>query len=393
MDRPLNIAHCVESYAPAIGGMPEVVRQLSERMVRMGHRATVLTAAHPERKGTIMNGVQVHGFELRGNAVEGIRGDPRPYLEALRNGGYDVVTFFAAQQWATDAALDHLSSIPARKVFVPTGFSLLHDPRYTAYYAAMPDHLRAMDLNVFLSDHYQDVAFARGHGIEKRVLIPNGAAREEFERPMGFDLRAHCGIGAGERIVLHVGSYTGIKGHKEALRIFLRAATPDTALVFIGNHIERFEREYRHHRFHLSDRWRVRLRGKRIHFLDLDRASTVDAMRQADLFLFPSRVECSPIVLFETLAAGVPFLASEAGNTAEIVDWTHGGWTIPGVKDTRGWVLPDITSGAAGLERLLERPAERREAAQAGHKAWEEHFTWQRIAEQYVQQYQRLVHG
>ena len=393
MDRPLNIAHCVESYAPAVGGMPEVVRQLSERMVRQGHRVTVLTSSHPHRSTDDLHGVRIHGFEVKGNAVEGIQGDTGAYMQALLNGGYDVVTFFAAQQWATDAALPHLASISARKVFVPTGFSLLHDPRYAAYYAAMPEHMRQMDLNVFLSEGYQDVAYAKQHGVMRRTLIPNGASSEEFEEPQAYDLRGEHGIPPEHRIVLHVGSYTGVKGHKEALRIFLRAATPQAVLVFIGNGIARFEREFRRHRFHFIDRWRARLRSKRVLFLELDRPRTVDAMRQADLFLFPSRVECSPIVLFETLAAGVPFLASEAGNTTEIVQWTNGGRTLPGWRDARGWTHVDITKGAIRLSEFLADAGARRRAGEAGHHAWKERYTWQRIAEDYLRHYQRLVHG
>lgn len=393
MDRPLNIAHCVESYAPAVGGMPEVVRQLSERMVQQGHHVTVLTSAHPQRASDRLNGVRIIGFDLKGNAVEGIQGDTRPYVQALLNGDYDVVTFFAAQQWATDAALPHLASIPARKVFVPTGFSMLREPRYQDYYAAMPRHLRQMDLNVFLSEDYQDITFAKEHGVEDRTLIPNGAASEEFERPMAYDLRREHPILPHDRIVLHVGSYTGVKGHKEALRIFLRADTPQAVLVFVGNGVKRFEREFWHHRFHFMDRWRARLKKERILFLELDRARTVDAMRQADLFLFPSRVECSPIVLFETLAAGVPFLATEAGNTAEIVRWTHGGWTLPGHQDARGWIHADIAQGAARLSKLLTDDAARHHAGEAGHRAWRDRFTWQLVAEDYLRHYQRLVHA
>jgi L-malate glycosyltransferase len=33
----MKILHCVESYYPSIGGMQAVVRQLSERLVKMGH--------------------------------------------------------------------------------------------------------------------------------------------------------------------------------------------------------------------------------------------------------------------------------------------------------------------------------------------------------------------
>lgn len=394
MARPLNIAHCVESYAPALGGMPEVVKQLSERLVRRGHHVTVFTSAHAKRDFTELNGVPIRSFALSGNAVNGIVGDTAPYLSALKQGGFDVITFFAAQQWSADAVLPHLGELSAKKVFVPTGFSLFHDARYAAYYAEMPTWLAGMDLNVFLSQHYRDIDMARAHDLKNLTVIPNGAAEEEFDRPAVIDMRAALSIGADQPLLLHVGSYTGIKGHKEAMRIFLSAATGNAVLVLAGNGNTRLKHFFEHHWRFFALRWRARFSKKRIVFVEPDRASTVALMKQADLFLFPSQVECSPIVLFESMAAGVPFLSSQAGNAQEIAAWSRGGWTMPGTTDPNEWVHVDIAQAAHQLTALLADREQLRTTGRAGHAAWKERFTWQRIAEQYAEHYQRLVgHG
>ncbi len=393
MDRPLNIVHCVESYAPALGGMPEVVKQLSERLVRMGHRVTVFTKAHPYRKPDQLNGVEVRGFQLSGNHVDGIVGDTAPYLQALRESKADIITFFAAQQWATDIALPHLGSLPGKKVFVPTGFSALYDPRWSGYYRQMPEWLGDMDLNVFLSHHYQDIAFAKEHGAANLTVIPNGASEEEFDRPPTHDMRKSFGIAADQPLIMHLGSYTGIKGHREAIQLFVKARTGNAVLVLIGNGNASLERIYQRHYSYFLLRLSAWLKRKRLVFLELDRPSTVDALKQADLFLFPSNVECSPIVLFEAMAAGVPFLSSRAGNAAEIVAWSNGGWTIPGHQDALQRERPDIAAGARMLEEILHDPAKRKEAARAGHQAWRERFTWRHIADQYINAYKHLVAG
>ncbi|MBL7982741.1 MAG: glycosyltransferase family 4 protein [Flavobacteriales bacterium] len=393
MDRPLNIVHCVESYAPALGGMPEVVKQLSERMVRMGHHVTVFTKAHPDRKSDRLNGVDIRGFQLSGNHVDGIVGDTVPYLQALRESKADIITFFAAQQWASDIALPHLGSLPGKKVFVPTGFSALHDPRWAGYYGQMPRWLGDMDLNLFLSHHYQDIEFAKAHAITNHTVIPNGAAEEEFDRTPEFDLRSSLGIEPAQPLVMHLGSYTGIKGHREAIQLFVKARTGRSVLALIGNGNVALERIYQRHFSYFLLRLSALLKRKRIVFLELDRARTVDALKQADLFLFPSNVECSPIVLFEAMAAGVPFLSSRAGNAAEIVAWSNGGWTMPGHRDAQQRERPDIAAGARMLEEILHDPAKRKEAAQAGHQAWRERFTWRHIAGQYISAYKHLVSG
>jgi len=41
----MKILHTVESYTPSINGMQQVVKQLSERLVLLGHDVTVATRA------------------------------------------------------------------------------------------------------------------------------------------------------------------------------------------------------------------------------------------------------------------------------------------------------------------------------------------------------------
>jgi glycosyltransferase involved in cell wall biosynthesis len=387
----MRIAHCVEWYAPSIGGMQEVVRQLSERMVKAGHEVTVFTTSHPERKSDLLNGVRIRSFPIIGNAVLGIQGDTSGYTSALRDGAYDVVTFFAAQQWTADVMLPHLHELSAVKVFVPTGFSALHDPRYATYYQRMPDAMRAMDLNIFLSDSYQDITFGRSHGVTSTVLIPNGASEEEFLAPLSIDIRKKYAIPHDALLIVHIGSFTGTKGHWDAIRIFLAAKrTKGATLLLIGNGNEELAREFAGWR-HLPKRIKAVLNGRSIRIVELDRAHAVAALRQADLFLFPSAIECSPIVLFESMAAGVPFLASNAGNSAEIVQWTGAGRIMPGTRSAEGWEQIDAKGSGALLDALLADREMLRAMGKAGHAAWKERYTWRRIADAYLLQYERLL--
>ena len=39
----MKILHTVELYHPSQGGMQEVVKQISERLVKLGHEVTVAT--------------------------------------------------------------------------------------------------------------------------------------------------------------------------------------------------------------------------------------------------------------------------------------------------------------------------------------------------------------
>ncbi|MCU0318772.1 MAG: glycosyltransferase family 4 protein [Flavobacteriales bacterium] len=383
----MKIAHCVEAYAPSIGGMQHVVRQLSERMVRAGHEVTVFTGYHPERVSDTINGVHIRSYRVSGNAVNGLSGDVDRYLNDLINGAFDVVVLFAAQQWAADAVLPHLDSLSAAKIFVPTGFSALGKHQFKAYFELMPTYMKKIDMNIFLSGTYQDIEFAKKNDVNNITVIPNGADEQEFEGPLLHDVRSNLGVGKNDLLVVHIGSNTGQKGHWDAIRIFLTAErTKGGTLLLVGNGNAELERSFRSWR-HLKYRIRAALSGRRVLIKDLDRERTVSVLRQADLFLFPSAIECSPLVLFESMAAGVPFLASNAGNSAEIVAWSQGGRLLSSVRQAEGWERVEVVASAGILDRMLMDRGAMRAMGQAGRAAWQARFTWGTIAQTYLKVY------
>lgn len=387
----MKILHTVESYYPEIGGMPEVVKQLSERLVVLGHDVTVATRKTPKRQSTRINGVTIQEFALNGNAVEGISGDTKSYEDFLLSSRFDIITNFAAQQWATDIALPLLPKLNAKKVFVPTGFSGFFWENYKGYYEQMKTWMKAYDINVFLSNDYRDINFARSNGITKNIIIPNGAGADEFLPPAKIDVRKKLGIGADQFFILHVGSYTGIKGHAEAIRIYLKSKIKNGVLVFIGFKNNDFAQYVQSNKRFLL--WKL------LHFFPkkkyiitmLSREETVAAYKAADLFLFPSQIECSPIVLFEAMASETAFLSSDAGNAKEIVEWSHGGEIMPTVIDAEGFSRVKIAKATAQLNQLVKDDKKRKQLAFNGFTAWEKNFSWEIITKRYEEMYLNLL--
>ena len=393
----MHILHTVEQYAPAVGGMAEVVRQLSERLVRLGHSVTVATGQLPERQQHVINGVHIREFPLAGNRAFGIRGDARAYENFLLQDDFDVIANFAAQQWATDLMLPLLGRIRAKKVFVPTGFSGLYAPQYATYFVHMRSWLKQYDMNVFLSDDYRDIRFARQHGVTNTLLIPNGAAADEFLPESAVDLRQQLGVPPEQVLVLHVGSHTGCKGHAETLRIFSKARLQNATLLLVGNAPPEDscqQKCLRYGRAFNRSLWR-RWDRKRIIVTSLSRAETVAAYKAADLFLFPSNIECSPIVLFECMAARTPFLTADVGNAAEIVRWSEAGLVLPPAKTQQHYGLSHVhlRKSAQMLTELARDSARRADLAERGFAAWQARFTWESIARQYEALYLRLLAG
>jgi len=123
--------------------------------------------------------------------------------------------------------------------------------------------------------------------------------------------------------------------------------------------------------------------GKQILRTNLSRSDLVQAYLTADLFVFASNVEYSPLVLFEAAAAGTPFLSVPVGNAEEIARWTCGGMICPAAKDERGYTRADPSVLAREMERCMKDPDMLARIGAAGKESWRRMFTWQAIAPQY----------
>ncbi len=128
---------------------------------------------------------------------------------------------------------------------------------------------------------------------------------------------------------------------------------------------------------------------KRILCVDMPREDVISAFLEADLFVFASRVEYSPLVLFEAAAAGTPFLTVPVGNSKEIVRWTGGGWICPADVDERGYTKVSPSLLAREMEKAVRSPEYLRQLGEAGRRAWLDRFNWGKIA----QSYERILRG
>ena len=404
----MKILHTVESYLPARHGMQEVVTQLSERLVTMGHNVTVATSYDVNRDTNVINGVAIADFKIKGNTVYGIKGEAAVYQDFLRNQHFDIIVNFAAQQWATDLMLPILDEINAKKVFVPTGFSGLGLPAYNTYFNNMKQWLKQYDANIFLAENFRDINFAKANGIKKIELIPNGANEDEFLYTPFTDIRQLIGVGSNIRLILTVGNHTGFKGHNECAKIFREADIDNSVLLIVGNSIKNgipiinFAKEMVNiaglKKTNCSIKCKVTALkfnaahvNKSILIKAFDRAATINAFKQADVFLFPSLFECSPIVLFESLAGGTPFLVSDVGNSKEIIKWTKGGKLLPTKIDSFGLSQVQVKESSIILREFIADKVHRENMGKAGNAAVLSNFTWSKIAKRYEKLYLELM--
>lgn len=420
----MRILFGCQFYAPSVGGVQEVMRQIAERLVARGHQVIVATTKLATRDFEVLNGVEIKEFNVSGNLVSGMVGEIEDYQGYAVAGNFDVIMIMAAQQWTFDALWPVLDRMTCRKVFMPCGFSGLYEPAYAKYFQQLPKVLRKLDHLVFHSTKYRDIDFAREHGITNFSVIPCGASEDWFNVAADKSFRGRHGIPEQSFLFLTVGSFTGLKGHLELAKAFSLLELPEdqhATLILNGNDVPILDRSiggllgkciglmrtygvrgaFRHivkktlgtgtSPRTIADLINRSQPGKLVLVSDFPRHELTQAFMAADLFVFASNIEYSPLVLYESAAAGTPFLSVSVGNSAEIAGWTGAGVICPSTVDAKGYTRVDEHVLAWSMAELMQDPNRLLELGATGKKNWSERFTWGAISTQYEQIFLQLV--
>jgi len=395
----VRILHTGHSYWPHTDGVAIVMQRISEGLAARGHEVTVATVLAGAPPAEEHGGVQIRRFDVRGNEARGYSGDMEAYARFVASFPCDVMLNYAAQICTTDLVFPLLAGLGCCKVIVPCGYSGLRDERYAEYFSRMPVYLRAYDAAVYNSRTYQDAQFAADNRLDNSVFINNGADVMDFPYVAG-SFRAKNAI-RETTLLLSVGRVEALKGQDLVLEAFRRSTLRDAAVVLVGPEIGRFasgalrtragplfksRRRARAVLYELVERhvpershrleWRLS-DGKAVYILaGLPTQDVLTAYADADLFVFGSRVECSPLVIIEAMASGTPFISTPVGNVPE----------MPG-----GVIVRDVVEMAEAIDRLAQKGEEWRELSEAGHTAWERDYTWDHVVDEYERLYVKLL--
>ena len=112
------------------------------------------------------------------------------------------------------------------------------------------------------------------------------------------------------------------------------------------------------------------------------RNDAVDVMPQFTVSVLPSHTEGLSNTLIESMAAGVPAIATRVGGSPEVV-----------LDGETGLLVPPSQPApmAAAIERVIESPELAARFSRAGRKRYEENFTIDRMVQKTMRLYDRLL--
>lgn len=226
----------------------------------------------------------------------------------------------------------------------------------------------------------------------KVITIHNGIDLSAFQATENKDLVRSLGVDPDSRSVVFVGRITRQKGLPYLLKaamqlpsdvqLVLAAGAPDTPEILA----EVSE---------LVDELKKARSGVIWLNQQLSRAELVALLSSATVFACPSIYEPLGIVNLEAMACRAPVVATATGGIPEVVSHGETGLLVPieQVSDGSGKPLDEakfVSEFASALNAMLSHP-ELETFGLAGRARVENHFSWEKIAQETISAYQSVL--
>jgi len=211
---------------------------------------------------------------------------------------------------------------------------------------------------VAVSEHNRDLLCRLfGVGASGIHVVPNGVNLDRFkhaeaERAKARQrVREELGFPAETRLLLTVGRLAGQKGYDVLIPAVahIAATFPDVRFIWAGD--GPWEKRLRE----MAAAYRVE---EYVRFLGV-RGDIPDLLAACDLFVHPSRHEGQPFSLLESMAAGLPIVATRASGIPEIIEHERHGLLC---------AVDDIASLRDAVIDALRRPGAMQEMAAAARE-------------------------
>jgi glycosyltransferase involved in cell wall biosynthesis len=364
------------------GGIQTHVWKLSEHLIKLGHKVSILTA------GSWKKGINT--YNLEGRTIIEI-----PYLPLFRQPLLPIfleeLSFnISAKNWLKNhqTAFD-IIHLQGRSGFLHPNFTNKKPIVSTFHGLVSIENNRskqAQTLEVFLHERWATWLERRQIKYSNGIIAVSNEMLEEMENLMaenltkvhiisnGVDLKFYdTKVETDKNLLVFVGRIDSIKGIFNLVQA-MKKVKPMVHLVMIGDSFGR--KTFEKHVFTEGV-------AERIHFTGaLPNNVVFDWIRKSYALILPSFHETQGIVLLEANACGKPVLASNVGGIKEVVQHNENGFLFN---------PHNVDSIADAINALFEMPKTAQEMGEKGRELVEKYYTWDKIAEQTVAFYEKTI--
>lgn len=221
---------------------------------------------------------------------------------------------------------------------------------------------------------------ARDHiATEKLMLIYNGVDGQPFESAsrMRTELRRQMGVADSQRVVTVVANLIPYKGHLDLLKAVrqIRDRIPGAIFWLVGGD-RGIQRDLEHAARDLGIHEHVTFMGQR--------SDIPNVLAVSDLSVLPSHEEGFSNVILESMAAGLPVVATRVGGNSEAV-----------VEGVTGWLVPPRNPAlmAEKIVDLLGEPQKAESWGEQGRERIKSLFTVEQMVEKHLTLYEGVSFG
>lgn len=302
-----KILLCSEFFYPNIGGVEHHNKILFDFFKKKKNDVYIATSFNKER----VKNSKIFEFKISGNFVRGFNGDTEKYQKFLTNEKFDIIFFNAAQQWSFDLALPIISKINCRKILFPCGFSRINNFFYKPYFKLLKSHINYFDEIICSHKNSYDYKFLTKIFKKEIHLVNNGALKIKKHNNHRKYLIKKYKINDLTKIFINISNIKFGKGQDRVIGLFNKLKIKNSILIFMGNN---YSPIYYIYIKYIIYKFNKKNTSKKIILVPSNPFLKNILYSCADFFLFGSRIEYDPLVMYESIMSQTKFISYNVGS-------------------------------------------------------------------------------
>jgi glycosyltransferase involved in cell wall biosynthesis len=312
----MKILLCSEFYYPKIGGVERHNEILANFLHKKKNFVEIATSSS-HKKNQKYFPYKINYFNITGSIFKGYFGETIAYQNFLIESKFDIIFFNAAQQWSFDLALPIIEEIKSKKILFPCGFSRLNNILYKPYFLILQKKFKYFDKIICVNRNLQDFKFISKFYKKKIYIVNNGASfiKNNFKLNKKKFLQNY-NLANETKIIIYLSNFKFFKGQDIAINIYKKLKIKNAILLLIGNSQNL---TYMMYLYFMKIILKIFYQKKIIIISNKNYNYSQSMLKISDLFLFTSRTEYDPLVIYEAIINKKKIISLDTGNIKNIL--------------------------------------------------------------------------